>query len=58
MHQWCPLYRDSTVLTLWLAQSNQCVWVDHAARIHSLNSPQMTSSADKNEMKMMMTIVI
>ena len=37
------------ILTLWLTQSNHWVAVDHAARIHSLNSLPMTSSVEKKE---------
>ena len=37
------------IFTLRLTQSNQWVGVDHAARIHSLNSPPMTSSVQKKE---------
>ena len=37
------------ILTLRLTQSNQWVGVDHAARIHSLNSPLMTSNVERNE---------
>ena len=46
------------ILTLWLTQSNQWVGVEHAARIHSLNSPPITSSANQNEMKVMMKMII
>ena len=35
------------ILTLRLTQSNQGVGVDHAARIHSLNSLPITSSVKK-----------
>ena len=35
------------ILTLRLTQSNQWVGVGHAARIHSLNFPSMTSSVEK-----------
>ena len=45
-------------LTLRLAQSNQWVGVDHADRIHSLNSPSTTSNAEKNKMIVMMTMII
>ena len=34
-------------LTLRLTQSNQWVGVDHAAQIHSLNSPPMASSVER-----------
>ena len=44
------------ILTLWLTQNNQWVGVDHAARIHLLNSPPMTGSVEKNKMIVMMTI--
>ena len=37
------------ILTLRLTQSNQWVGVDHAARIHLLNSPPMTSSVERKE---------
>ena len=50
--------RKKGILTLRLTQSNQWVGVDHAARIHLLNSPPMASSVDKNKMKVMMTIMI
>ena len=46
------------ILTLRLTKSNQWVGVDHAAQIHSLNSPPMASGVDKNKMKMMMTMMI
>ena len=45
-------------LTLRLTQSNQWVVVDHAAQIHSLNSPPMTRSVEKNKMIVMMTMMI
>ena len=41
--------RKKGILTLRLTQSNQWVGVDHAARIHSLNSPPMTSSVERKE---------
>ena len=34
-------------LTLRLAQNNQWVGVDHAARIHLVNSPPTTGSVEK-----------
>ena len=37
------------ILTLWHIQNNQRVRVDHAAQIHLLNSPPMTSDIHKNE---------
>ena len=37
------------ILTLRLTQSNQWVGVDHAARIHWLNSPPMTSNVERKE---------
>ena len=37
------------ILTLKLTQSNQWVGVDHAARIHSLNSLPITSSIEEKE---------
>ena len=37
-------------LTPRLIQSNKWVGVDHAARIHLLNSPSVTSSVEKNKM--------
>ena len=46
------------ILTLRLTQNNQWVGVDHAARIHSVNSPPMTGSVEKNEMIVMMTMMI
>ena len=50
--------RKKGILTLRLTQSNQWVGVDHAARIHLLNSPPMTSSVEKNKMIVMMTMMI
>ena len=47
-----------TILTLRLTQNNQWVGVDHAARIHLLNSPPMTGSGEKNKMIVMMTMMI
>ena len=41
------------IFTLRLTQSNQWVGVDHAARIHSLNSPPMTINVEKNMIVMM-----
>ena len=46
------------ILTLGLIQSNQWVGVEHAARIHLLNSPPMTGSLDKNKMVVMMAKMI
>ena len=46
------------ILTLRLTLSNQCVRVDHAARIHLLNSPPMIDSVGKNKMIVMMTMMI
>ena len=46
------------ILTLWLTQSNQWVGVDHATRIHLLNSPPMTGIVEKNKMVVMMTMMI
>ena len=46
------------ILTLRLTQNNQWVGVDHAARIHLLNSPPMTGSVEKNKMIVMMTMII
>ena len=42
-----------------LPKVNQWVGVDHATRIHLLNSPPMTSSVEKNKMivKMMMMMM-
>ena len=37
------------ILTLRLTQSNQWIGVDHAARIHWLNSPPMTSNVERKE---------
>ena len=39
--------RKNEILTLRLTQSNQWVGVDHAARIHWLNSPPMTSNVER-----------
>ena len=50
--------RKNGILTLRLTQSNQWVGVDHAARIHLLNSPPMTGTADKNKMVVMMAKMI
>ena len=50
--------RKNGILTLRLTQSNQWVGVDHAARIHLLNSPPMTGSVDKNKMVVMMAKMI
>ena len=41
--------------TLRFTQSNQWVGVDHAARLHFLNSPPITSIFKKNKMIVMMT---
>ena len=41
--------RKNGILTLRLTQSNQWVEVDHAARIHWLNSPPMTSNVERKE---------
>ena len=41
--------RKNGILTLRLTQSNQWVGVDHAARIHRLNSPPMTSNVERKE---------
>ena len=41
--------RKNGILTLRLTQSNQWVGVDHAARIHWLNSPPMTSNVERQE---------
>ena len=41
--------RKNGILTLRLTQSNQWVGVDHAARIHWLNSPPMTSNVERKE---------
>ena len=43
--------KNKIILTLRLAQGNQWVGVDHATRIHSLNSPPMTSIAKKKKKK-------
>ena len=37
--------------------SPKVINVDHAARIHSLNSPPKTSSVEKNKMIVMMTMM-
>ena len=42
------------ILTLRLTQSYQY----HATRIHLLNSPHMTGSAEKNKMIVMMSVMI
>ena len=39
--------KKNGILTLRLTQSNQWVGVDHAARIHWLNSPPMTSNVER-----------
>ena len=57
-HQRIIYKKRRLILTLRLTQSNQWVGVDHAPRIHLLNSPPMASSVDKNKMKVMMTIMI
>ena len=41
--------KKNDILTLRLTQSNQWVGVDHAARIHWLNSPPMTSNVERKE---------
>ena len=41
--------KKNGILTLRLTQSNQWVGVDHAARIHWLNSPPMTSNVERKE---------
>ena len=46
------------ILTLRLTQNNQWVGVDHATRIHLLNSSPMTGSVEKNKMIVMMTMMI
>ena len=46
------------ILTLRLTQNNQWVGVEHAARIHLLNSPPMNGSVEKNKMIVMMTMMI
>ena len=46
------------ILTLRLTQNNQWIGVDHAARIHLLNSAPITGSVEKNKMTVMMTIMI
>ena len=46
------------ILTLRLTQSNQWIGIDHAARIHLLNSPPMNGSVEKNKMIVMMTMMI
>ena len=38
--------KNCLIFTLRITQSNQWVGVCHAARIHSLNSPPVTSSVD------------
>ena len=57
-HQRITYKRNGLILTLRLTQGNQWVGVHHAARIHSLNSPPMTSSVHKNKMKMIVTMMI
>ena len=46
------------MLTLRLTQNNQWVGIDHAARMHLVNSPLMTSSIEKNKRIMIMTMMI
>ena len=46
------------ILALRLTQNNQWVGVEHATRIHLLNSPPMTGSVEKNKMIVMMTMMI
>ena len=41
--------KKNGILTLRLTQSNQWVGVDHAAQIHWLNSPSMTSNVERKE---------
>ena len=40
---------NKIIHTLRLTENNQWVGVDHAARIHLLNSPPMTDSVEKNK---------
>ena len=44
------------ILTLRLTQVNQWIGVDHATRIHLLNSHPMSSSVEKNKMIVMATM--
>ena len=44
------------ILTLRLTQNNQWLGVDHATRIHLLNSPRMTGSVEKRYMYVCMCI--
>ena len=53
-----PNKQTNKKLTLRLTQSNQWVGVDHVARMHSLNSPPMTNSVEKNKMAVIITIMI
>ena len=46
------------MLTLRLTQNNQWVGVDHATRIHLVNSPPITGSVEKNKMIVMVTMMI
>ena len=50
--------KKKVILTLRLTQNNQWVGVDHAARIHFLNSPPVTGSVQENKMIVMMTMMI
>ena len=43
---------------LGFTQNNQWVRLHRAARTHSLNSPLVRNRADKNKIKMMMTMMI
>ena len=40
-------YKKKKKKNYCFSQSNQWIALDHAARIHSLNSPPMTSSVEK-----------
>ena len=48
-HQRITYKKKKKKLTLRLTQNNQWVGLDHAARIHSLNSPLMTGCVERKE---------
>ena len=52
------LIKIKIILTVRLTHSNQWIGVDHAARIHLLNSSPMTGSVAKNKMIVMMARMI
>ena len=57
-HQRITSKENWLILILRLTQSNQWIEVDHATRILSLNCSPMTSSVDKNKMRVMVTMMI